>query len=160
MNTIRVIDRLFDGQWLKRGVLLVEQTYPLLSMSTRPASEDIYTRKTNKDFVEDGFACEDIFTEEDIFTDKDAPEKSRYFADDKKVDEEPGKILAEVDAKKEPVCTAADGMNLVDDVGGVHGFIDFLKTLNGKDREEANKMREWARSLGWTGRMGKPENIL
>lgn len=33
-----------------------------------------------------------------------------------------------------------------------------LRTINGKDKDEAREMKEWARSLGWTGRIYKPEN--
>ena len=62
--------------------------------------------------------------------------------------------------KQRPVCIAWDGMNLVDDVGGIVGFCEFLETINGPDPEEKKFYKEWAKSLGWTGRMSKPENIL
>ena len=55
---------------------------------------------------------------------------------------------------------AWDGMSLVDDVGGVGGFCEFLETINGDDPEEKKSYKTWARSLGWTGRMPKPENML
>ena len=51
-------------------------------------------------------------------------------------------------------------MSLVDDVGGVGGFCEFLETINGDDPEEKKSYKIWARSLGWTGRMPKPENML
>jgi hypothetical protein len=51
-------------------------------------------------------------------------------------------------------------MNVVDDCGGIYGFLRMLRTINGKDKDEARNMKEWARSLGWTGRMYKPENML
>ncbi len=49
---------------------------------------------------------------------------------------------------------------LVDDVGGIHGFSDFLQNINPElkgldpdEKEEAKKEKkeglEWARSLGW-----------
>lgn len=62
--------------------------------------------------------------------------------------------------KEKPVCTAWDGINLVDDVGGIGGFCDFLRTINGDDPDEKQYYKEWAKSLGWTGRMSKPENVL
>lgn len=62
--------------------------------------------------------------------------------------------------KEKPVCTAWDGMNLVDDVGGIGGFCDFLRAINGDDPEEKQSNKTWAKSLGWTGRMSKPENVL
>ncbi len=62
--------------------------------------------------------------------------------------------------KQRPVCIAWDGMNLVDDVGGIGGFCEFLETINGSDLDKKKFYKEWAKSLGWTGRMSKPENIL
>ncbi len=57
-----------------------------------------------------------------------------------------------------PVCTAADGLPVMDDVGGIHGYCAFLA---GEDQyEDVGESRDWARSIGWTGRMSKPENML
>ena len=57
-------------------------------------------------------------------------------------------------------CVAADGLNLVDDCGGISGYYDFLQAVYGTDPEEKESMKQWARGLGWTGRKKKPENIL
>lgn len=62
--------------------------------------------------------------------------------------------------KEKPVCIAWDGMNVVDDAGGVSGFCEFLEVINGDNQEEKRNYKEWAKSLGWTGRMSKPENML
>jgi len=59
-----------------------------------------------------------------------------------------------------PICVAIDGMNLVDDVGGIHGFCSFLKEINEGEIEERRSSKRWASSFGWTGRQIKPENIL
>lgn len=60
-----------------------------------------------------------------------------------------------------PLCTAMDGnLSLVQDVGGIHGYCDFLKTINGKDADARQEMLEWARGLGWTGRRQTPEKLL
>ena len=72
----------------------------------------------------------------------------------------PDERLEEIVNKNKPLCIAADGMNVVDDCGGIYGFLRMLRTINGKDKDEARNMKEWARSLGWTGRMYKPENML
>lgn len=48
-----------------------------------------------------------------------------------------------------------------DDVGGIGGYIDFLTTIHlNEDEEERGQAREWAGSLGWTGRAIKPQNLL
>ena len=53
-------------------------------------------------------------------------------------------------SKHRPVCLAIDGINVVDDVGGLGGFADFLKTINeGKDIIERQEVLGWARSMGW-----------
>ena len=39
-------------------------------------------------------------------------------------------------------------------------FYEVLKTINGNDPEEKESMKQWAKGLGWTGRISKPENML
>ncbi|MCC8101191.1 MAG: plasmid pRiA4b ORF-3 family protein [Clostridiales bacterium] len=69
-------------------------------------------------------------------------------------------VLEQVDAKEKIVCMAADGLNVVDDCGGLHGYLNMLQTINGEDKEKANDMKEWARGLGWTGQKSRPEKML
>lgn len=66
-----------------------------------------------------------------------------------------------------PVCIASDGYNLVDDVGGLSGFVDFLEKLDGKvDKdddyaaEEQKNLRTWARSMGWSKSRIVPRKLL
>ncbi len=68
--------------------------------------------------------------------------------------------VATVAMKKRPVCITLDGMSLMDDVGGIHGYIDFLRTIHGNDPDEREDMKSWGRWMGWTGRMNKPETLL
>lgn len=51
-------------------------------------------------------------------------------------------------------------MSLMDDVGGIHGYIDFLRTNHGNDPDEKEDMKSWGLWMGWTGRMNKPETLL
>ena len=62
--------------------------------------------------------------------------------------------------KKTPICIRVDGLSVLDDVGGIYGFIDMLKTIHGNDFEKADEMREWAKTQGWTGRATKPINMI
>lgn len=59
-----------------------------------------------------------------------------------------------------PVIIARDGEMLLDDVGGIHGFAKFLRTINldledmgpeeqRKAKREKKKAEEWAKSRGW-----------
>ncbi|MBP3875895.1 MAG: hypothetical protein J6E41_09390 [Lachnospiraceae bacterium] len=70
-----------------------------------------------------------------------------------------------------PVLIARDGEMLVEDVGGLHGFADFLRTINpdlgGMDpdeKEDARRERKeyltWARSLGWHRGRSTDFNLL
>ncbi len=67
---------------------------------------------------------------------------------------------ADVDWDGNVVCVAADGLNLVDDCGGIGGYLDMLETIHGDDKEEAQDMRNWARMMGWTGRKSRQEKML
>lgn len=65
--------------------------------------------------------------------------------------------------KGEPVCVMADGLNVMDDIGGLYGYQDFLRTINSKnpdDEDEKEDLKAWAKGMGWTGRKVKPDNIL
>ena len=68
--------------------------------------------------------------------------------------------VAMVAMKKKPVGLSVDGLSLMDDVGGIGGYIDFLRVIHGEDPDEKEDMKEWAKWMGWTGRMIKPENLL
>lgn len=63
-----------------------------------------------------------------------------------------------------PVCVEADGLPVMDDVGGVHGYCEFLKGIHGIENngpyDDPEESKQWARGMGWTGRMSKPKNIL
>jgi len=64
--------------------------------------------------------------------------------------------------KYKPVCINQDGMFLVDDVGGLGGFIDMLRILyesdgrddhlNPHDPDTKENTRTWAHSMGWSAR--------
>ena len=51
----------------------------------------------------------------------------------------------------EPMCIAADGMDLFDDIGGVDGYFSFLRMLYGRDKSDAMRMTELAEAYGWRG---------
>ena len=53
--------------------------------------------------------------------------------------------------KHKPVCINKVGISVLDDVGGLSGFADFLGIIyEGEDKEEASSARAWAKSLGWS----------
>lgn len=66
----------------------------------------------------------------------------------------------EVAEEEKPICIESDGLNVLDDVGGVSGYCQFLYDLKHLPADERSELRDWSKLLGWTGRMQKPENIL
>ncbi|MDY5521410.1 MAG: hypothetical protein SPF73_06280 [Agathobacter sp.] len=59
-----------------------------------------------------------------------------------------------------PQCICKDGLNVLDDVGGMWGYREFLSTIHEGSEEEQEETREWARYLGWTGKNVNPKNML
>lgn len=73
--------------------------------------------------------------------------------------------VGQVAEKKRPVCIAADGLPVMDDIGGDMGYLNFLETVfdrsSGKyDAREAADLLAFARRAGWTGKMKDPRKIL
>lgn len=114
--------------------------------------------------VEEGYRL--IFQESDEnFMDMDdfidPTETWRYVdSEGKEVSEDLNEQLITVDLEGTPICIAADGLSVLDDCGGVCGYLRMLHKLNGKDKEEKDSMRSWAKSQGWTGRKSMPKNML
>ena len=68
---------------------------------------------------------------------------------------------SEVIARRKPICIAKDGLNVLDDCGNVHGYIDMLYMIyEDGDLVNAREMKKWARWQGWTGRNISPENVV
>ena len=68
--------------------------------------------------------------------------------------------LCECFLETKPVCIFAEGLPLVEDVGGIGGYFDFIRTIHGEDAQEAASLRTWARSLGWKEIVPKAGTLL
>lgn len=54
---------------------------------------------------------------------------------------------------RKPVLIAWDGLRVLDDVGGLSGFVNFLRTIHeDPDMDERISTLDWASSLGWSKR--------
>lgn len=63
--------------------------------------------------------------------------------------------------KHTPVCIYKEGLNVLDDIGGLGGFARFLGTIyEGEDKEEAADARRWAKSFGWNAAKMAPRKML
>ena len=69
-------------------------------------------------------------------------------------------ILKRAEREEKPVCVVARGVPPVEDVGGPHGLMDFIRGIHGADAEEAASLRTWARDQGWKGTVPAPERLL
>lgn len=64
-------------------------------------------------------------------------------------------------SKHIPVCIHRDGVFVLDDVGGLCGFADFLgKIYESEGKEEKAEYRSWAQNLGWSTRKVSNKIIL
>jgi hypothetical protein len=60
-----------------------------------------------------------------------------------------------------PVCIYKDGVFLIDDVGGLSGFANFLGTVyESEDKVESNELRAWSKRLGWSEKKIANKRIL
>ncbi len=101
--------------------------------------------------------CEDIYEKD---------HDGNWSGTSQKIEDSLIDVCEEVIAKHRPICIKKDGIELVDDVGGIHGFCDFLKTIyeidiNDEEAiQERENMLDWADMMGWTGRRISPKQTL
>ncbi len=101
--------------------------------------------------------CEDEYT---IRNDEENDEFVIVDAGLKEVSVDLADMVTRIMFDGKPVCLAAEGVNVMDDVGGIYGYANFLRTLNEGNRVEASEIRDWAKSMGWSGRSVMPKNML
>ncbi len=60
-----------------------------------------------------------------------------------------------------PVCISKKGAYVMDDVGGMHGYADFLAVIHeSDDKEEKQEHLTWAEGLGWSRRKSALDKML
>ncbi len=60
-----------------------------------------------------------------------------------------------------PVCLSMDGISLIDDVGNLFGFAEFLEEIyEGSDKVEVASMKRWGKSQGYSEKKLQPQKIL
>lgn len=73
--------------------------------------------------------------------------------------------IATVIMKQRPLCIALDGLPVLDDIGGIGGYCEMLMSIHIKNSdhseyENPEKIKEWARMRGWTGKLNTPEKLI
>ena len=82
-------------------------------------------------------------------------------------------IVSKVVETHTPVCVSADGLSVIDEVGGIEGYVDFLervfvdpKKIKTEDTEEgdteieASYLLMWAKEHGWKTKVVPPHKML
>ncbi len=117
--------------------------------------------------------CADAFYMEDRFDDnpdgyvvmpcddkKAILEQRVYNFHDERIEGEEAIDIASSSMFFKPICNRIDGLPVMDDVGGVSGYVSFLKELHEGNPSERAEIMTWARGMGWTGRLGKAKSVL
>ena len=69
-------------------------------------------------------------------------------------------LIDQVSSKLSPRCIAMDGLNVMDDVGGMDGFQKLLAALNADESEEKERAKSHISRMGWKAAIDKPEDVL
>jgi hypothetical protein len=83
-----------------------------------------------------------------------------YNQRDEQIFGEERETIVDVGYSRKLRCIYSDGLNVLDDVGGIYGFADFLEELHEGEPEERESCKLWSSNMGWTGRDAKPKSIL
>ena len=68
--------------------------------------------------------------------------------------------VSKVSKENRPICLATDGVNLVENVGGVDGFCEFLEDINTEGSKDYEDAMAFARIAGWKGTKPSPKALL
>lgn len=121
--------------------------------------EDVYYSDSCWDHPDKNGFVGVAVTDEQVYDDQ-----TPLYKDGEIIDGILAELIKTMIANNRPLCIAADGLPVLDDVGGVCGYCDMLLALHGKENsgafENADSAKEWSSSMGWFGRMNKPEKML
>lgn len=75
-------------------------------------------------------------------------------------DEIDAETVDQVIAEHRPICVKSDGLDLIEDVGGVSGFVEFLTTSSDPSNKNFESSNEWAANRGWSRRKTSPKRKI
>lgn len=142
----------------------------------QPITDTLYYAYDYGDNWQVAISCTDVFTLKDGWTRSAqagnrwirGPVTDKQFFESYTVTDQYGNSvegirrdqIAKASMKKTVKCLAVDGVNLVDDVGGIHSFCEFLKEIKNGSSEERESNIRWAESMGWSNKLPRFENLL
>lgn len=150
-----------DIPWSEDDVPVLPVTHELRYFYDYGDSWEVRIRCTDAYYVNDRFDDNDGGFVIAIMDDKKAIEDMRiYNYLDERMDGEEAQNIATVQQLGNPICIGLDGLSVMDDVGGIYGYLSFLEELHEGEPEEREENKIWSRGMGWTGRLGKAKNVL
>ena len=142
----------------------------------RPITNILYYAYDYGDDWQVAITCTDVFTLKDGWTRSEEAgnrllrgpvTRKQFFASYTVTDQSGNSVegirrdqIVKASMKKTVKCLVADGLNLVDDVGGIHSFCEFLNEIRTGNAEEKDSNLKWAESMGWSDKMPRFENLL
>ena len=142
----------------------------------KPITDILYYAYDYGDNWQVAITCTDVFTLKDGWTRSQeaghrwlsGPFTEKQFFESYTVTDQSGNSvegiqrdqIVKASMKKTVKCLAADGLNLVDDVGGIHSFCEFINEIRTGDAEEKDRNLEWAESMGWSDKLPRFESLL
>lgn len=158
LKNFKVNDAVEEYNSKRFGSLKQEREYlEKYNIAVFPVTEQLIYNYDYGDGWKVLITCEDIYH---------VDENSVWKGENGKVDANIVDALEEIIAKHRPICIEKDGIELVDDVGGIGGFCRMLKTIyevdiyDEEDMEERDSVLGWAEMMGWTGRRISPKQTL
>ena len=101
--------------------------------------------------------CKNVYCAEEM----EGEEAPAFIGDeDKEVSAKLYDAVHAVSKNKNPLCIATDGVNVVDDIGGLYGFCEFLEDYNSEDEAVLAEAIEFAKEMKWKGRKPSPKALL
>ena len=154
----------------EKEFLLAEQDpYPLLQEKEQaldklleetdgrvePLTDTLYYAYDYGDGWEVDITCTDVYTLE-----KDASgEQTVKNMQELPISEKEREQILRAAGKHTVKCLAVDGIGLLDDVGGVFGYLELLELAAHPDEDEEDKV-EWAESWGWKCRVPAASTLM
>ena len=141
---------------------------------TIPVSDSLVYLYDYGDGWQVDITCEEVYYTKDVFDHPDEygyvivpitkehymESTEGYNQNNQPVFDEIRKQIALVVTTYRPLCIFADGLNVMDDVGGIPGFCSFLASIHEGSQSDKEGQLARARGQGWTGRKIPPERML